>query len=113
MAGASIHGDVFKCQRQSVTAAISAGIYGDLDVWPYLEQLENVFPSGVCDYRLADAGRPKDLLPMFTLVSEQEISQSREKSPKAKVVLESTASSDAKPITLSRLDTPAETELRD
>jgi len=62
LAGASVAGDVFKCQRQSVTAAISAGLYGDIDVWPYLDQLESIFPDGVCDYSLADAGRPQDLL---------------------------------------------------
>ena len=62
IAGGPVSGDVFKCQRQSVTAAISAGVYGNLDMWPYLEELEVIFPDGVCDYRLADLGRPRDLL---------------------------------------------------
>lgn len=62
IAGGPISGDVFKCQRQSITAAISAGVYGELDMWPHLEALETTFPEGVCDYRLADLGRPESLL---------------------------------------------------
>lgn len=62
IAGGPLSGDIFKCQLQSVTDAIAKGEYGDLNMWPYLERLETVFPSGVCDFSLADMGRPLDLL---------------------------------------------------
>ncbi len=112
IAGASIEGDIFKCQRQSVTAAISAGVYGDLDVWPYLEELETAFPSGVCDYSLADAGRPEDLLKVFTLASEAEVAPREAAQVKLK---ESDSQSPVGPktITLSQLDTPADLEVGD
>ncbi|MAZ87866.1 MAG: hypothetical protein CL693_09485 [Cellvibrionaceae bacterium] len=113
IAGGGVGGDVFKCQRQSVTEAISRGIYGDIDVWPHLEQLENTFPSGVCDYRLGDAGRPDDLLSEFTVASvASDKTPSRER-VKAEQDSESNSAEDAKPITLSRLDAPAEVELDD
>lgn len=61
-AGGPITGSVFKCQLQSVEDAIASGLYG---VWtPTPEQvdiLNLIFPDGVCDYSLPDAGRPADL----------------------------------------------------
>ncbi len=110
IAGASIRGDVFKCQRQSVTDAISRGEYGDLDVWPHLEQLENVFPSGVCDYQLADAGRPEDLLESYTLAADHIVPTPPQKSPGAAPDLNLKG---AKPITLSRLDAESDIPLVD
>jgi hypothetical protein len=58
-AGGPIQGNVFACQRQSVDDAIAKGLYG---VWePTAQQrarLQAIFPTGVCDYSLPDAGRP-------------------------------------------------------
>lgn len=113
IAGASIEGDVFKCQRQTVTAAISAGVYGDLDVWPYLEQLENVFPSGVCDYSLADAGRPEDLLKVLTVASKTQDSPQAPKQAKEEPKRDPHLIEEAKTITLSHLDATSEVELGD
>ena len=58
VAGDSIAGDVFKCQLQSVGAAMEGGVYGRVNMLAYHAQLERVFPNGVCDYSLPDAGLP-------------------------------------------------------
>ena len=59
VAGGPIRGGVFKCQLKPVAQAIAGGDYG---VWtPTVEQqllLEQIFPAGVCDYTLPDAGLP-------------------------------------------------------
>jgi hypothetical protein len=59
VAGGPFKGSIFKCQLQSVAAAIADGAYG---AWtPTLaeqSQLEQIFPDGVCDYSLPDAGLP-------------------------------------------------------
>ena len=51
VAGGPITGDVFKCELQSVDAAIEKGLYGD---WQPdagdIATLEAIFPEGVCDY---------------------------------------------------------------
>lgn len=94
IAGAPISGDVFKCQRQSITGAISGGVYGDLDMWPHVASLEAIFPDGVCDYRLSDSGRPSDLLSEGVIeIAKKAPSISEEATP-------------AKPVTLSGLDSP-------
>jgi Tannase-like family of unknown function (DUF6351) len=59
VAGGPFRGGIFKCQLQPVAEAIDAGAYG---AWqPSVEErarLEQVFPSGVCDFTKPDAGRP-------------------------------------------------------
>jgi Tannase-like family of unknown function (DUF6351) len=59
VAGGPFRGGIFKCQLQPVAEAIDAGVYG---AWqPSVEErarLEQVFPSGVCDFTKPDAGRP-------------------------------------------------------
>jgi hypothetical protein len=59
VAGGPIEGGVYACDRQSVRAAVARGVYGD---WrpTAAEQtrLAQIFPTGVCDYRKADAARP-------------------------------------------------------
>jgi Tannase-like family of unknown function (DUF6351) len=59
VAGGPIRGGIFKCQTQPVSAAIRAGVYGS---WRPTnvekERLKQIFPTGVCDYSLPDAGRP-------------------------------------------------------
>jgi hypothetical protein len=59
VAGGPIEGGIFKCALQPVEQAISRGLYapwspsGD-DV----ARLQQIFPSGVCDYSKPDVGRP-------------------------------------------------------
>jgi hypothetical protein len=52
VAGGPIEGGVYACDRQPVRVAISRGIYGS---WRPTDaerrRLEQIFPSGVCDYR--------------------------------------------------------------
>jgi Tannase-like family of unknown function (DUF6351) len=55
----AVRGSVFKCQLQPVAAALAAGIYGSWQ--PDAAQqarLQQIFPTGVCDWTLPDAGRP-------------------------------------------------------
>ena len=61
VAGGSISGDIFKCQLQSVEAAIENGVYGKASMTPYMNRLKRIFPSGVCDFTKPGAGRPEDL----------------------------------------------------
>lgn len=58
IAGGPVAGDVFQCQRQSVSQALSKGVYGELDMSPSLERLKAIFPDGVCDYDLPGVGEP-------------------------------------------------------
>jgi hypothetical protein len=61
VAGGPIEGGIFKCQTQSVRRAISRDLYGS---WhptaAERARLEQIFPSGVCDYRKPDAGLPPE-----------------------------------------------------
>ena len=65
MAGGPITGDVFKCALQSVEQAISKGIYGTAtdEILSRADDLQRIFPDGVCDYSQPDQGRPKG--PLF------------------------------------------------
>jgi hypothetical protein len=60
VAGGPTTGSIYKCQLKSVAQAIADGAYG---TWvPSAEEqqrLEAIFPTGVCDYSLPDAGRPE------------------------------------------------------
>jgi hypothetical protein len=59
VAGGPFRGGVFKCVLQPVAAAVAGGLYG---AWaPTAEEqarLEQIFPTGVCDFTQPDAGRP-------------------------------------------------------
>ncbi len=60
VAGGPIEGGVFKCATMSVSKAVRRGLYapwipGSADV----DRLEQIFPTGVCDYSKRDVGRPK------------------------------------------------------
>jgi Tannase-like family of unknown function (DUF6351) len=59
VAGGPLRGGVYKCALQSVDDAIADGLYGS---WTpsgaEVARLKQVFPTGVCDYSQADAGRP-------------------------------------------------------
>jgi hypothetical protein len=59
VAGGPLKGGIYKCQLQPVTRAINNGIYGSWN--PNTQErkrLQEIFPTGVCDYTLPDAGRP-------------------------------------------------------
>jgi hypothetical protein len=59
VAGGPLRGGVYKCALQSVRGAIARGLYGD---WrpsaAERARLEQIFPTGVCDYTRPDVGRP-------------------------------------------------------
>lgn len=48
-AGGSIYSDTLQCKRIPVSKAIARGIYGDVNMQVYRQQLESIFPNGVCD----------------------------------------------------------------
>jgi hypothetical protein len=59
VAGGPFDEQVYKCARQSVTAALVRGVYGPWQpTSAELTRLRQIFPTGVCDYRKPDAGRP-------------------------------------------------------
>lgn len=60
-AGSTWSGDMFKCQLMPVNQAIKQGVYGAIEMTPYQQKLEKIFPAGVCDYNQTDQGRPRDL----------------------------------------------------
>jgi Tannase-like family of unknown function (DUF6351) len=62
VSGGPIEGSIFKCALQPVTKAIARGLYapwlpGAADV----ARLQQIFPTGVCDYSKPDVGRPRGL----------------------------------------------------
>jgi len=62
VAGAPFSGEVFKCHLQSVEQAMSVGLYGSVNMTPYLSRLKQVFPEGVCDFSRGDMARPIGLM---------------------------------------------------
>jgi hypothetical protein len=60
VAGGPLRGGVYKCALQSVSKAIARGLYGS---WKPTAaeraRLEQIFPTGVCDYSKPDQGLPK------------------------------------------------------
>jgi Tannase-like family of unknown function (DUF6351) len=59
VAGGPIEGGVFKCARKLVSAAIADGTYAPwLPSAAEVTRLEQIFPTGVCDYSKPDVGRP-------------------------------------------------------
>lgn len=59
-AGAPYEGGVWKCALQPVSKAVQRGLYGG---WKpsraEQRRLEQIFPTGVCDFTRPDVGRPK------------------------------------------------------
>jgi hypothetical protein len=59
VAGGPLRGGVYKCALRSVDDAIANHLYGS---WTpsatEVARLKQIFPTGVCDYGLPDAGRP-------------------------------------------------------
>jgi hypothetical protein len=62
VAGDDFAGDIFKCYLQSVDAAIAGGLYAPVDVTANRDELQRVFPAGVCDYSRGDVARPDDVM---------------------------------------------------
>jgi len=60
VAGGPLRGGVYKCALQPVSKAIARGLYGS---WrpgaAERARLEQIFPTGVCDYTKDDQGRPR------------------------------------------------------
>ena len=60
VAGGPLTGNVYKCQLKSVPDAIADGTYGNwVPTADEQRRLNAIFPTGVCDYSLPDAGRPR------------------------------------------------------
>ena len=59
VAGGPIEGGIFKCHLQSVDEAIAKGVYDPWEPAPIaVDRLKQIFPDGVCDWTLGDAGKP-------------------------------------------------------
>lgn len=59
VAGGPIEGSIFKCALKPVAEALSDGTYGSITFSPtQIERLNEIFPTGVCDYSAPDQGRP-------------------------------------------------------
>jgi hypothetical protein len=60
VAGGPFDEQVYKCALQPVRAALARGVYGS---WrptrDEVARLEQIFPTGVCDYTKPDVGRPR------------------------------------------------------
>ena len=61
IAGDDYASDILKCHLRSIDKAIADGVYAHVDMRPYRDELQRIFPIGVCDYSLGDAARPDDL----------------------------------------------------
>ena len=59
VAGGPIEGGIYKCQRKPVAQALVDGTYAPwIPSAADVTRLEQIFPTGVCDYSKPDAGRP-------------------------------------------------------
>ena len=62
VAGGPLRGGVYKCALQPVARAIARGLYGSWNpTAAERTRLEEIFPTGVCDYSKGDAGMPPEL----------------------------------------------------
>jgi hypothetical protein len=60
VAGGPIEGGIFKCAVMPVNKAVKRGLYAPwIPSAADVDRLEQIFPTGVCDYSKRDAGRPK------------------------------------------------------
>ncbi len=59
VAGGPIEGGIYKCRRKPVAQALVDGTYAPwIPAAADVTRLEQIFPTGVCDYSKPDAGRP-------------------------------------------------------
>ncbi|WP_323844025.1 DUF6351 family protein [Microbulbifer magnicolonia] len=66
VAGAPVTGDIFKCALQPVEQALAKGIYGNYtkEIAAHIDDMQRIFPAGVCNYDQPDLARPaEDLIP--------------------------------------------------
>ena len=62
VAGGPIEGGVFKCALKPLATALADGTYGSWQPSPTdVARLQQIFPTGVCDYTKPDVGRPPGL----------------------------------------------------
>jgi hypothetical protein len=62
VAGGPIEGGVFKCALKPVATGLTDGTYGSWQPSPAeVARLQQIFPTGVCDYSKPDVGRPPGL----------------------------------------------------
>jgi Tannase-like family of unknown function (DUF6351) len=60
VAGGPIEGSVFKCAVMPVEKAVTRGLYAPwLPSAAEVDRLQQIFPTGVCDYSKRDVGRPR------------------------------------------------------
>jgi hypothetical protein len=57
VAGEDLRGDLFKCSLISVDQALNGGLYAPVDMQPYRDRLQRIFPEGVCDYSVPGLGQ--------------------------------------------------------
>jgi hypothetical protein len=59
VSGGPIEGSIFKCALKPVATALSDGTYAPwVPSAPEVMRLQQIFPTGVCDYSKPDVGRP-------------------------------------------------------
>jgi Tannase-like family of unknown function (DUF6351) len=62
VAGGPIEGGVFRCALKPLATALADGTYGSWQPTPTdVARLQQIFPTGVCDYTKPDVGRPPGL----------------------------------------------------
>lgn len=62
VAGENIAGMTFQCSLISIDQAIEQGMYEPIDMQPFKQRLQQIFPNGVCDYSKPDKALPDSLL---------------------------------------------------
>ena len=62
IAGDDYASDILKCHLRTIDQAITDGVYVPVDASAHRDELKRIFPEGVCNYSLGDAGRPADIL---------------------------------------------------
>jgi len=73
VAGESMHGDNLYCVKVPVSEAIKKGFYGKLDMMPFLGQLEEIFPNGVCDFAMGADQRVAQLIKSLSPVQKPRV----------------------------------------
>lgn len=64
VAGGPYEGGVWQCALQPVAKVVNTGLYGEWQpTRAEVQRLEEIFPSGVCDFSKPDSGRPRHLTP--------------------------------------------------
>jgi hypothetical protein len=62
VAGGPFDEQHYKCALQPVRAAVARGVYGSWrPTGAEVDRLQQIFPTGVCDYSKPDAGMPREL----------------------------------------------------